>query len=101
LAGLLIGIVVIAVLVIILGGGLVYAGFFGTVVKGNFYYTESGVLNQLQQENPEAGITGIYQADTDRNVWADSVIVVIANGNNIKYCLDSDLFFDYQFRECN
>lgn len=66
-----------------------------TVIKGNFWYTKSGALEQLKNENP--GIEKIVKSK--RNIWRRSVFV-IKEGEQIKtFLLDTNILWNYKFEE--
>jgi len=73
-------------------------GMIGMGIKGNYWWTQTGVVSQLQEEHP--GVEKMIVSKSERNIFRESRITVIQNGQPITYCLDSDIFFDYQFKEC-
>lgn len=71
--------------------------FYATLLKGNFYYTQDGVLKALQFEKPN--VTKILK--TERNIWSYSRIFVEESGARKVYCLDTNVLFNYEFpKEC-
>ena len=79
-------IVVIFILVVVLG--------VGGVLKGNYWFTEGGVLRELQLDYPD--VSEILK--TNRNVLARSVITIEnADGSRSEYLLDANILFDYGF----
>ena len=88
------------IVVVIIGIVVVGIGIIGTGVMGNYWFTENGVVEQLQEENPEVGVTTMYNSGTNRNVWRSSVIVVNTSEGRMTCKLDTDVFFDYSFSEC-
>jgi prepilin-type N-terminal cleavage/methylation domain-containing protein len=82
-------VVIIGVLVIgVLG--------IGVIGRGNFWYSDDGVLREIKADHP--GVIEVLK--TKRNVFAKSVITVKENGVNHDYCLDTDVFWNYEFSEC-
>jgi len=79
---LLIFITIIALLVI-----------FPLVICGNYWYTEAGVLQELQADHPE--ITKIVK--TKRNIVSCSVITVEEAGKRQVYHLDTNIMTNYEF----
>lgn len=74
---------------------------FGAVItgigKGNFWFSESSVLRELQVNHPE--VTRVLK--TERNVYSDSVITIEnKDGSRSDYCLDSDILWNYSFSAC-
>ncbi len=65
--------------------------------KGNFWYTEEGVLKELRVTRPN--VTEIVK--TQRNVFSKSVITVKEDGAIRDFCLDSDIFWNYEFSDCS
>jgi prepilin-type N-terminal cleavage/methylation domain-containing protein len=75
---------------------VVVYGFIITVIcRGNFWFSEEGVLRELKVDHP--GVTEILK--TERNVHAKSVITVKEDGFNHVYYLDSDMLWNYKFSE--
>ena len=69
---------------------------FGLIGSGNYWYTEGGVLKELQIDHPN--VTEIVK--TERNVFADSVIMVKEDGVLHNYCLNSNALFNYTLSDC-
>ena len=75
---------------------VIFTALVGTspIGAGNFYCTESGVLKELQTKDAE--IAKI--ASIDRNALdCTYVYVETSSGTKQTYCLNSDLFFRYEF----
>ena len=88
----LIELVIVVVIIAIIG--LVFAaGIYGTLFKGNFWYTEDGVLEALQFENPKVEKV----LETTRNLWDYSEIIVQEEGQRKTYYLDTGLLWKYEF----
>ncbi len=87
------------IVVAIIGILVVGVGLIGVGVKGNFWWTQSGVVTQLQEE--QQGVEKMIVSKSERNIWRDSRITVVRNGQPVTYCLDSDIFFDYDLHDCN
>ncbi|MFW9880764.1 MAG: type II secretion system protein [Candidatus Thorarchaeota archaeon] len=64
---------------------------------GNYWYTEEGVERQLKIDHPN--ITRVLR--TQRNVFSFSVITVEEDGRRVEYCLDTGIFFNYEFHDCS
>jgi prepilin-type N-terminal cleavage/methylation domain-containing protein len=73
-------------------------GMIGMGIKGNYWWTQTGVVSQLQEEYPD--VEKMIVSKSERNIFRESRITVIQNGQPVTYCLDSDIFFDYQFTDC-
>ncbi len=79
----------------------------GVGIRGNFYWTTSGVEMQLKDEHPQ--VERLVLSQSERNVFAKSKIVVwekITSGSAAKerltvYCLDSNILFDYKIMPCD
>ncbi len=69
---------------------------FGLITSANCWYTEGGVLKELQIEYPNAKTI----VKTTRNIVADSIIVTSESDAFGRYCLDSNILFNYTFSEC-
>ena len=65
------------------------------ILRGNFWFTENGVLRELQGENPK--IVKLFKID--RNVFSLSEIQV-KDVNNVSsiYKLDTCVLFNYDLR---
>lgn len=85
---LLIVMAVIFVIVIFFGVLL-----YGTLLKGNFWYTEDGVLKALQFEHPQ--VEKVLK--TTRNLWDYSEIIVQEGGERKTYYLDTNILGNYEF----
>ncbi len=79
--------------IIILSG---YVFLVKTVCQGNFWYTETGVLKELQIDHPN--ITAVLK--TTRYVFHKSVITVKEDGKKRNYYLDTSILWNYEFSEC-
>jgi len=66
------------------------------MVTGNFYFTERGILKELKVSHP----TVSEILSTKRNIYSNSQIMVLENGEKKTYCLDSSILFNYFFSEC-
>ncbi len=66
------------------------------LIMGNFWFVEAGVLRKIKLSNLEA--TSIL--DSTRNVYEDSVVLVTVNNKKVWYCVDSDILFNYEIKEC-
>lgn len=85
----------ITVVIIIMIIGLVFgAGVYGTIIKGNFWYTEAGVLRELQLNHPR--VEKILKST--RNNWDYSEFLVHKEDDTrATYYLDTDVFWNYEF----
>jgi len=86
------------IVVAIIGILVIGVGFIGVGIKGNYWWTSSGVVSQLQEEHP--GVEKMIVSKSQRNIFRDSRITVIQNGEPVTYCLDTDILFDYEFTDC-
>lgn len=85
----LVELVIVIVFIMML---LVIPAIFG-VICGNYWYTEAGVLHDLQVDHPE--ITSVVK--TERHVFSDSVITVeTAKGRQVYY-LDTNVMTNHKF----
>lgn len=85
-------IVVIICFTIIVGLGMV-----GGIAMGNQWFTMDGVLAKIQLEHPNT----VRVLDTERNIYGHSVITVLHEGGGWKkYCLDSNVLFNYTIVKC-
>lgn len=76
--------------------GVVFiAGIYRTLLKGNFWYTDEGVLKALQFERPN--VTKILK--TERNAWDYSRIIVQEEDFQKIYYLDTNILFNYEFQD--
>lgn len=66
-----------------------------TLSFGNEWYNEESVLKHLQKKNPE--ITEIIESQ--RNVFLDSKIMVREKDQIVIYYLDSNIFYNYEFKK--
>jgi len=63
------------------------------VIRGNFWYTEAGVLQDLRVDHPD--VTSVVK--TERHVFSDSVITVeTAKGRQVYY-LDTNIMTNHKF----
>jgi len=92
------GFTLIELLIVIAIIGILAACLLGVAVAcgGNFWYSNDGVLRELKTDHPK--VTEVLK--TKRNVFDESVITVKENGVNHDYCLDSSIFWNYKFSEC-
>ncbi|MDP3769339.1 MAG: hypothetical protein Q8R40_00150 [bacterium] len=89
------GVTVLEVLVCTAVSGLTCALWVGAVMMGNVWYTQEGVLQKIRLQHPET--TEIV--DTQRNIFAYSVITVKEGETVKKYYLDTDILFNYELHE--
>jgi hypothetical protein len=66
---------------------------YGTLFKGNFWYTEDGVLQVLKLGNPK--VEKVLRSK--RNVWDYLEIVVQEEGVRKTYFLDTGFLWNYYF----
>lgn len=85
--------VVVLVFFVITFGG--YYLLLRTICKGNFWFTEEGVMRELRAERQK--VSALLK--TERNILDPSVITVREDGEAKKYYLDSDLLFNYNFSD--
>ncbi|MFA5188904.1 MAG: prepilin-type N-terminal cleavage/methylation domain-containing protein [Patescibacteria group bacterium] len=88
---LLIAIVILAIMASILIGGI-------TIIRANCFWTSNKVFVQLQKEHPAA--SELLITKSERHVWDYSKIAVVENGKIKTYCLDTNIFSDYEILEC-
>jgi len=75
---------------------ILYLAFWCTLVCGNFYYLDSGILQELQIDHPE--VESVRR--TKRNVWDYSKIRVMNDdGTESCYYLDTNVLFNYELRK--
>ena len=67
-----------------------------TVIMGNFYYQEADVLRKIRLTTP----TAVNILDATRNVYDDSVLLVAVGDKKLQYCIDSNILFNYDIKEC-
>ena len=90
---LLIVVFIVAFLAIV----VCYLGIGGAVVMGNQWFTEDGVLKKIQLNHSNA----VRIVDAERNVFQHTVITVEQkDGKRVRYCLDSDILFNYTITAC-
>lgn len=82
------------VLMLVLAVGVIGIGFLG---HGNFWYLESDVLKVLRADHPE--VSEVLK--THRNVFAKSIVTVKEGAIIRDYCLDTDIFWNYEFSTCS
>ncbi|MFC1720749.1 prepilin-type N-terminal cleavage/methylation domain-containing protein [Patescibacteria group bacterium] len=88
-------IIVIVIIVIVVLGGYVF--LMKTVCQGNFWFSGSSVLRELQLNHPNV----VKVLKTERNVFDNSVITVEdKEGVRQKHCLDTDILWNYDFPAC-
>jgi len=87
--------IVVAIIGILLVG--VYGIGISAICRGNFWYSDDGVLRELKVDHPK--VTEVLK--TKRNVFAKSVITVKENGVNHDYCLDTNVLWNYEFSDCS
>lgn len=67
----------------------------GCICRGNFWYSETGVLRELQINNPN-----ITKIKTERNILYRSIVIAVdKEGKVIKYLLDTNFLFNYDLEE--
>ncbi len=69
---------------------------FVIVCKGNFWYTEAGVLKELRIDHP--GVIRVLK--TKKNIFDESVITVKEGNETKDYCLDTSIMWNYKFVKC-
>lgn len=75
-----------------------YLGIAGALIMGNQWFTEDGALRTVQVNHPDA----VRVMDAERNVFRHSVITIEhKNGGRGRYCLDSDIMFNYTITACD
>lgn len=67
-----------------------------TLIMGNFWFIEEDILRKAQLNNPAA--TSVL--DSTRNVYDDSVVLIDVGGRRVAYCVDSNIIFNYDIKEC-
>jgi len=90
----------LVIIVGLIGIVVVGLGVIKTGLMGNYWWTEAGVVEQLQEENPDAGVSSMYNSGTHRNVWGSSEIVVNTSEGRMTCELDANILFDYELRDC-
>lgn len=83
---------VIAVFIIV---AIVSVGLVGAVICGNYWYTQSGVLQVLKADHPN--VTEIMK--TERHVFGKSIITVKENGETRVYKLNTNILWNYKLTE--
>lgn len=94
--GFTLGELMIAITIIF---GLLIVGYIfllRTICMGNFWFTEDGVLREIKINHPV--VTEVLKST--KNIFSKSVIVVKEGGEIKNYCLDSDVFFNYEVFDC-
>ena len=72
---------------------LFYSGVVLAVSMGNFYFTERGVLKDIQVDHPEV----VKVLKTGRNIIRYSTLTVEnKDGSKSTYQLDTNIFFNYR-----
>lgn len=91
----LIELIIILIILLVIVGGICF-GVIGGVCMGNAWFTQEGVLKELQiqeQQNPPTNIL-TYK----RNIYKKSVITTeLQNGERQDFLLDSNVMFNYTF----
>jgi prepilin-type N-terminal cleavage/methylation domain-containing protein len=85
-------IIVGAILFILVGWLLVWR----TILAGNYWFSEGGVLRELRADHP--AVTEVIKSQ--RNIYADSVITVKEGEVRRDYCVDTNMLFNYEFSDC-
>lgn len=76
---------------------ILYVGAYLTLGKGNFWFENRSVLRELRLEEPTAARIVVVR----RHVYDPSVfIVMLRDGRMIRVCLDTDIFWNYDFVAC-
>tara|TARA_B100000315_G_C14483779_1_gene544199 strand:+ start:90 stop:413 length:324 start_codon:yes stop_codon:yes gene_type:complete len=90
---------IITFCIIALIGATVVVGFYGTLCKGNFWYQNQSVERELKVNNPSVKVLR-----SERNIWAYSKIYItdgVEEGSKQRVlCLDTDILWNYEFRQC-
>lgn len=88
---------ILAVLfLMILAWAVIWIGVISAAICGNQWFTDDGVLKKIQLNHPKA----TQVVDTERNVFRESIISIQEEGQRIRYCLDSDILFNYNVKRC-
>ena len=87
----------LSILIIVIAGAVIGAiahmFVYSTICRGNFWFTEAGVLREIQADHPD--VQKIVRVD--HNIWSDSRIEVeTIAGDRVWYDLDTNVLFDYE-----
>lgn len=83
--------------IVFVGIGICGLGVGGAVFMGNQWFTEEGVFKKIQLNHSNA----VRIVDSERNVFQRTVITVEQkDGKRVRYCLDSDILFNYTITAC-
>lgn len=75
--------------------GVIGFGVLGCLFMGNMWFTEAGVLRELQLKNPSV----VEVRLSKRHVYSSSKITVeLKDGSLTNYVLDSNLLFNYELK---
>ena len=66
------------------------------LVNSNFWATTDGVEREMQIDFPGSKVLKI-----ERNIFSNSVITFKKGEKLNKICLDSSIFFNYEFKKCD
>jgi hypothetical protein len=92
------GYTVLELFIVVFVIGILFVGvvMVGVGICGNQWYTEGGVLRELQIQHPNA--TKVMASE--RNVFAGSRVTVEQEGKPVVYCFGSNIMFNYTFEDC-
>jgi len=72
---------------------VLFVGVYSSLLAGNFWFTEEGVLKEIRLSEPKAQRVLTSQ----RGVWGDSEILVELEGGGRKtFLLESNALFNYE-----
>jgi hypothetical protein len=73
-------------------GIALFVGVYSTLMAGNFWFTEEGVLREIRLSEPAAKTV----LTSKRAVWDDSKITVeLEDGSRKVFALDTNMLFNY------
>ncbi len=75
---------------------MVVLAIFAFLVS-NAWYCEDSAVQALKSQYPD--ITYVYSVD--RNVFQASIFEAEKDNVKVKFCLDTNILFDYEFTECD
>lgn len=74
---------------------LLFAGVYGTLMTGNFWFTEEGVLKEIRLNEPAAKTV----LTSKRAVWDDSEVTVeLEDGSRKVFRFGSNMLFNYEIK---
>ncbi|MFA6537712.1 MAG: hypothetical protein WCT18_04940 [Patescibacteria group bacterium] len=76
--------------------GLFFLVSLSALPMANVWFSEVGVEKQLKREHPQ--ISEVVK--TTSKFWVVAKIAVMENGQPKVYCLDTNIFYDYEFWDC-